>query len=248
MFRVRGASLKGEGTFHSTYLTSEERKRRDYGTGKHQRHRGLSDEDWVGYHCHAHLCNRHGPRAPVQPLGHANGYVRWHHGPERRRLHWRSHGLRPHGHGRAVLRHPDGRHPQGEDLQGAQAHSRHRSRRFDDWYVLGMLRDVDAAHDRCQCRTVHLHRPGNLRAGGPHLPQGAHERPAVDLPGRRVHRHAVRRGSARLRRGRPVLRPRLQPGDLDPRVPAEGHRRRLRSSVRPVLRPLDVLQRLPQGR
>lgn len=29
MFRVRGASLKGEGTFHSTYLTSEERKRRD---------------------------------------------------------------------------------------------------------------------------------------------------------------------------------------------------------------------------
>ena len=49
MFRVRGASLKGEGTFHSTYLTSEERKRRDYGTGKHQRHRGLSDEDWVGY-------------------------------------------------------------------------------------------------------------------------------------------------------------------------------------------------------
>ena len=56
MFRVRGASLKGEGTSYSTYLTSEERKRRDYGTGKHQRHRGLSDEDRVGYHCHAHLC------------------------------------------------------------------------------------------------------------------------------------------------------------------------------------------------
>ena len=24
---------------------------------------GLSDEDRVGYHCHAHLCNRHGSRA-----------------------------------------------------------------------------------------------------------------------------------------------------------------------------------------
>ena len=43
------------------------------------------------------------------------------------------------------------------------------------------------------------------------------------------------------------IRPRLQPRDLDARVPAEGCGRRLRSSVRSVLRPVHVLQRLSQG-